>query len=185
MCSFFSLVSNGNGFIYYIGTEYREKMVKNELLDRNGNRITEPDSHTSIMAYHGIYGEEEDKYNKWEYDPKSDYLLLDTLNTFDDREKVLEKIKQLDFTKIRPISEYYLAREDIKKRLVCEVGDKILITPSIINCEFGTSSEMISDIGKIFAVTSIDYDEHLDIIKYRYISHDNQWIVLESDFAVA
>ena len=62
MCNFFSVVSI-NTRIHYFDWEQRELILKNELIDPNGQSVTEADSHSQICAYYGLNA---DKVNKYE-----------------------------------------------------------------------------------------------------------------------
>jgi hypothetical protein len=102
MCKFFSLVSDGAGNIMYFNSEERKQILAGKTYDKNGNKIIETDSHTSIFAYNGIYGKEEDWYNKYEYNPLTKEFVVDTLNNKNDSKMVKEKCLKLDFKTIVP-----------------------------------------------------------------------------------
>lgn len=95
MCTFFSGVSDGKGKFYYFNAKLRKKRLKGELR-------YEPDSHTSIADYFGYQGKDEDKLNKYEYDPITKFFRIDQLNTTDDSRKIEKICRNLDFKKIMP-----------------------------------------------------------------------------------
>ena len=96
MCNFFSLVSDGNGKIYYFDWKIRKQIIKDEL-------NYEHDSHTSIADYYGFKGKHEDKLNKYEYNPLTHEFKIDQLNTTDDSKIVETFCKKLDFKTIIPV----------------------------------------------------------------------------------
>ena len=104
MCKFFSLISNGKGTIYYFDWELRQQILKDKL-KIGGNKITEADSHSSILEYlqnkRGYIGNDFDKkFNKYEYNPVIKEFTIDSLEVKDDSEIVKEKCLKLDFNKI-------------------------------------------------------------------------------------
>lgn len=96
MCDFFSCVSDGNGNIYYFDAKQRK--ILEDVYDF--------DSHTSIAHYYGFKYEKEDKLNKWEYDPISNNLVCDQLNTWDDGNFVREQLSKIDFNKFKEMIKY-------------------------------------------------------------------------------
>jgi len=94
MCNFFSLISDGNGKVYY----FDSKLRKDKKLMLNFN----PDSHTSIATYFGFKDKQEDKMNKYEYNPITCVFVKDQINTKDDSKQVEEFCRQLDFKTIIP-----------------------------------------------------------------------------------
>lgn len=98
MCKFFSLVSDGNGNIFYFDYAIRKQIIEGTLKHKN-NFIKSTDSHTSICA---IYGLDEDKTNKWEYNVFDKVLSKDQINTSNDYEQVYQKVTSLDFKNIVP-----------------------------------------------------------------------------------
>jgi hypothetical protein len=102
MCKFLSLVSDGAGNIMYFNSEQRKKIIAKKMKDKNGNAIAYTDSHSSILAGHGIYGEEEDMYNKYEYNPLTKEFEIDQLNNKNDSENVKKQCLELDFKTIVP-----------------------------------------------------------------------------------
>jgi len=77
VCKFFSVVSNGKGKVLHFTLEQIQK------IQRDGNPENYNwNSHTSIMHFNNIKGQQEDKWNKWEYDCEQRKLILDgDLNT--------------------------------------------------------------------------------------------------------
>ena len=102
MCQFFSIVSDGAGNTMYFNAEQRKQIIAGKLFDKNGNIITETDSHSSIMAYNGIFGQEEDMYNKYEYNPLTKEFIKDKINNKDDSELVRNFCTNLDYKTIVP-----------------------------------------------------------------------------------
>ena len=99
MSQFFSAISNGRGKVLFFKIEdIVKEMVKGNPKNYDWN------SHTSLADFFGIKGREEDKWNKWEYDPYKKELKADILNIIDDSKEVkqvlgkyFEKIKNLDY----------------------------------------------------------------------------------------
>lgn len=102
MCQFLSVVSDGAGNIMYFDYAVRKQIIAGTLKDSKGNYITETDSHSSIMAYNGIFGKDEDMYNKYEYNPLTRTFVVDRMNNKDDSAVVKEKCIALDFKTIVP-----------------------------------------------------------------------------------
>jgi hypothetical protein len=102
MCQFLSVVSDGAGNMMYFDYEIRKQIMAGTLCDNKGNRISEADSHSSIMAYNGIFGADEDMYNKYEYNPLTKEFTADSINNKDDSETVKAKCMELDFKTIVP-----------------------------------------------------------------------------------
>jgi hypothetical protein len=96
MCTFFSLVSNGDGKPLYFDAKLRKKILSKEL-------SYEPDSHTSIADYFGFKAEKEDKLNKYEYNPITKVFQIDQQNNpVDDSNKIKSFCEKLDFKTIVP-----------------------------------------------------------------------------------
>jgi len=98
MSQFFSAISNGRGKVLFFKIEdIVKEMVKGNPKNYDWN------SHTSLADFFGIKGREEDKWNKWEYDPYKKELKADILNIIDDSKEVKQilekyfKIKNLDY----------------------------------------------------------------------------------------
>jgi hypothetical protein len=89
MCKFFSCISDGKGkTLFFKLTD----IVK--IMSIGNPEHYDFNSHTSIAHFNGINGVKEDNWNKWEYDVDKDVLEVDTLNTSDDRDKVLRAVKR-------------------------------------------------------------------------------------------
>ena len=89
MCQFFSCNSNGKGKIKFFKVEdIVKEMAKGNPKNYNWN------SHTSISDFYGIKGLEEDKWNKWEYNPFKKELKIDQLLVKDDSKKIIPKIEK-------------------------------------------------------------------------------------------
>ena len=90
MCRFFSCISNGKGKLYYFDSKLR-KELKNSDYDM--------DSHTSIADYFQL---NEDKCNKYEYNPLTKAFTRDQMNTRDDSEIVQKQLDKMDWKMIVP-----------------------------------------------------------------------------------
>ena len=91
MCNFLSLLSDGQGNIYYFDQAARRA----KIADKMGMQYRY-DSHASIADYYGL---DEDVCNKWEYNPYTDALELDMRNApHDDRTAVLKAINKIDLS---------------------------------------------------------------------------------------
>ena len=75
MCNFFSFCTDGVGNRYYFDWEARKEILSQE------NPKYKPDSHASIAKYHNL---DEDKLNKYEYDPINKIFTVDQINNQDD-----------------------------------------------------------------------------------------------------
>jgi len=83
MCKFFSCISDGEGNVkHFDPKDVIEIMIKGNPENYDFN------SHTSYCHFKGIKGLQEDKWNKWEYNPSSKKLKSDNLATNDDTRKV-------------------------------------------------------------------------------------------------
>ena len=91
MCNFFSCNSNGQGKLYYFDWKKRQRLLKNNPKDYN------PDSHTSVSDYFNL---NDDKVNKYEYDPLTRKFTVDQINVKDDRALVKRKLDSMDWKKI-------------------------------------------------------------------------------------
>ncbi|MFX0022158.1 MAG: hypothetical protein ACFE9S_07515 [Candidatus Hermodarchaeota archaeon] len=106
MCDFFSLLSNGYGKIYYFNHKIRKQILSSKL-------NYELDSHASIAYFFKL---DEDKMNKWEYNPLFKKLIIDQINAniypgirtynatkeYTDYNEVFGKCISLDFKTIVP-----------------------------------------------------------------------------------
>ena len=91
MCKFFSCVSDGHGSIRYFSAKERTEINNFNPKDYKF------DSHSSICHYFLI---NEDKWNKYEYNPFTKKFVVDTLNNTDDSAHVEKQVRNLDFTDI-------------------------------------------------------------------------------------
>ena len=93
MCEFFSCVTTGSSKLYYFDWPLRQKCLSGEL-------DYSPDSHASIASYFKL---DEDKCNKYEYNPMTKLFEIDQLNARrDDSKSVEKKLRALDFSAIVP-----------------------------------------------------------------------------------
>ncbi|MFA5025088.1 MAG: hypothetical protein WC503_01075 [Candidatus Shapirobacteria bacterium] len=97
MCEFFSFVSDPtkSKFLYF-DWDLRQKV----MFEDKDLKDYEPDSHTSIAHYFGYKAKEEDKLNKYEYDPLTKVFKIDQINGPDDSVKAKAWVKALDFSQI-------------------------------------------------------------------------------------
>lgn len=87
MCEFFSAISNGKGKVLFFKVPDIAKIEsKRNPLSYNYN------SHTSIAHYYGLTPEQEDKWNKWEFDPEENKLYIDQRNTTNDKAAVMNAL---------------------------------------------------------------------------------------------
>jgi hypothetical protein len=119
MCEFFSLISNGRGKIFYFDKDIRSKI-------KNGKLCYEYDSHSSIASYFKV---DEDKFNKWEYNPITKKLIQDRLNTKDDYSQIQIFCDNLDFKTIVPelnIKKIIHPFEDFDRKRVTKEDRQLL-----------------------------------------------------------
>ena len=95
MCNFMSVCSDGKGKVFYFDWKIRKQILKGKLK-------YEMDSHTSIANHFGFKGKDEDKLNKYEFNPLTKEFKKDQINATDDSEEVKKKLLKLDFKKIMP-----------------------------------------------------------------------------------
>ena len=123
MCKFFSLASDGKGNIFYFGSKARKQILSGKLK-------YETDSHTSIADYFGYKGADEDRLNKYEYNPLTREFTVDQLNTRNDSKVVEEFCNKLDFSTVvpelicHPIVHPF---RDVKPRKRITKGDLLLL----------------------------------------------------------
>jgi len=92
MCNFFSLCSDGQGSYYYFN--FHDRYLAGDAAK------WEVDSHASIAAK---FNKDEDRLNKYEYNPKTGKFSVDQINAcHDDREAVEKFVRALDFQQIDP-----------------------------------------------------------------------------------
>ena len=98
MCEFFSLVSDPTNFkIMYCNANDRAMFRSGEL------KIESPDSHSSIAKMFGYTGKQEDKLNKYEYNPLTKVFTVDQINNETDDSAEVEKFcNRLDFKTVVP-----------------------------------------------------------------------------------
>ena len=88
MCKFFSFVTNpvdNPGWYYYFDWQYRKANLDDEGVD----------SHSHICAHFKL---DEDRCNKYEYNPLTRKFVIDQINSErDDREAAKKWVKRLDF----------------------------------------------------------------------------------------
>ena len=90
MCKFFSFTTKGDGKPMYFDAKMRKEIA-------DGKHTYEQDSHTSINDFFGLKGADEDKTNKYEFSFCG--LVVDQLNTTDDKEQVDKWINRFVKTK--------------------------------------------------------------------------------------
>jgi len=134
MCEFFSLLSNGKGQIYYFDYSIRKQIISGK------SKYKYTDSHTSIADHFKL---NEDKMNKWEYNPLTQNLVLDQLNAFrNDESKVLNKCNKLDFKLIVPeliIKPIIHPFEDVQNGAVVESDINLLRKWNSVRASVGAS----------------------------------------------
>jgi len=89
MCKFFSANSDGNGNVEF----FKVGDIARIMAEGNQEKY-DWNSHTSIADFNGHKGREEDKWNKWEYNPGTKELTADSLVAQDDGDMVKEKIEE-------------------------------------------------------------------------------------------
>jgi hypothetical protein len=94
MCNFFSVISNPvSKQIYYADWELRKRFLSNKI---DGS----PDSHTTLAH---VFNQNEDKCNKYEYNPFTGVFKVDQINGKDDSEDVERRVRAIDFKTICPM----------------------------------------------------------------------------------
>ena len=91
MCKFFSFNSDGKGNFYCFNWKIRQKIISGKL-------DYEADSHTSTANYFNL--NDENKLNKYAYNPLTKKFTIEQINTIDDWERAEIWVKELDFSKI-------------------------------------------------------------------------------------
>lgn len=94
MCKFFSFCSNGDGRYYYFNWHQRQELLKSNPMNYKH------DSHTSIADAYKFKGAQEDKLNKYEYNPLTKLFTVDQINGPDDRIRAERWVRRLDFKKV-------------------------------------------------------------------------------------
>ena len=87
MCKYFSAISNGKGKVLFFKLEDIQK-----LQQQDNPESYDCNSHTSIAHFNSIKGEQEDKWNKWEYDNYNKKLKLDGDLVAKDDSKQVKKV---------------------------------------------------------------------------------------------
>ncbi len=103
MCQFFSFLSDADCNLFYFDWSQRKRILKNVLKHPRGLYAAsiEADSHTSIAWFYEL---DEDKMNKWEYNPLTQSLKLDYGSERYNKQTISDKIHSLDFhTIIKPL----------------------------------------------------------------------------------
>lgn len=109
MCDFFSFLVDERHNFY--GFPYSARKIPR--IKRACRRTIENyDSHSYIAEFYKI---NEDYYNKYEYNPFTDVLILDRQNMEEDREEVLSYVHSIDWKEFRgDIKGFRKFLEDIK-----------------------------------------------------------------------
>jgi hypothetical protein len=154
MCKFFSVVSDGAGEIMYFDAVVRKQIIAGTLKDSKGNRISETDSHSSIMAFNGIFGKEEDMYNKYEYNPLTREFVKDRISNKDDSELVKAKCVSLDF-----------------KTIVPELKIKEIINPKNVHHSDNVNDSEIALL-EMWASVWAYISDFFTIANWKYIDHE-------------
>jgi len=139
MCEFFSFVSDGKGELYYFDYPIRKKVLSGKLKDRNGNSISEIDSHSSITAYFNL---DDDKVNKYEYNPITRYFRKDSINLRDDSGICEKKVKKIKFDDIVPellIKKIFDPIKSKKKRVIGKKEKALLKNWASVGASVGDS----------------------------------------------
>jgi len=89
MCKFASAISNGEDKVAF----FKLEDIINETAKGNPKNY-EWNSHTSIAHFIGLTAEQEDNWNKWEYNPDTKEITPDSLVAKDDRKKVKEVLEK-------------------------------------------------------------------------------------------
>jgi hypothetical protein len=93
MCQFFSFIDDGRRYLY------ADADKRKELLESNPYTL-EPDSHASLAV---MFDVDEDKCDKYEYNPITDVFEVDHLNRKRPRPESAEKwARELDFSSVVP-----------------------------------------------------------------------------------
>ncbi len=93
MSQFFGCISDGRGTIFYFDHKIRKKIL-------SGESNYEVDSHTSIASF---FKKDEDKMNKYEYNPITKVFIVDQINNIKNDSACIKKLcRKLDFKAIVP-----------------------------------------------------------------------------------
>ena len=170
MCKFFSLISDGQGKIYYFDWAVRKRIIKGEL-------SYESDSHTSIADYYGFKGAKEDKMNRYEYNPLTKVFTIDQINTDNDSALVEKQCNELDFSKIVPaliIKKIVNPFLDIIPKKVGKKEKELLkkyasVRASVRDLVCGSVCDLVRDsVYDLVCDLVCDYLSSFFSIKYKY-----------------
>jgi hypothetical protein len=117
MCKFFSCVSNGHGTMFYFDVKQRL-----ELKDNNPENY-DYDSHSSICDYYKI---NEDRCNKYEYNPFTKKFKVDQLNNINDSVHIEKQLREMDFSEIFDTGLFEIDLRKIKSLDRIELPEKYL-----------------------------------------------------------
>lgn len=98
MCQFFSFCSNGRGKYLYTDWKTRQALMAENPHDYEPDY--EPDSHASILSMNGIEMAQQDKWNKYEYNPLTKRFTVDQINNRDDSKQSEKWVNGVDFSEI-------------------------------------------------------------------------------------
>jgi len=137
MCAFFSFCTTPEGVYLYFNAKERKELKKH-----NSNNHSS-DSHTSIAHRYGYIGAYEDTLTKWEYNPLTKELKLDTKGeTPPCKRDVLAYLHKLDFQQMAP--------ELIMKKIInpFAIAPPKEITPEIIALvhEWASAADSVWDV---------------------------------------
>ena len=116
MCKFFSCVSDGHGSIRYFSAKERT-----EIEEQGNPKHYEFDSHSSICNYFGI---NEDKWNKYEFNPFTKDFVVDILNNTDDSAHVEKQVRDMDFTNIFETGLFHIDLSELESLDGIELPEK-------------------------------------------------------------
>ena len=159
MCQFFSLISDGLGTVYYLSAKDRAKLCN------NNPKCYEPDSHSSIAAYHDFANG--DKMNKYEYNPLTKEFTIDQINARkDDRRQVKKACLGLDFATIVPeliLKPFFHPLIHKKRKRVSQIDIDLLK-------KWASVRDSVWDSVKdsVWAYTS----SFFNLPKWKYIKHE-------------
>ena len=94
MCQFFSFVTAGKK-PFFFDWPARQQFARQQFLSKEPN--VNPDSHASIAELHNL---DEDKCNKYEYNPLTKLFCVDQINGRSDERNAEQWVRKLDWTRI-------------------------------------------------------------------------------------
>lgn len=141
MCNFFSFVTTVGSKKYYFNWQQRKQLLK------SNPENYEDDSHTSIAKFFHI---NEDKCNKFTYDPLTKKFRVDQINIKDDQSLAKRWVEKLDFKTIikslilKPIIDPF----NINPPEITEKHIKLLTQWSLVwsSVEFSVESSVRSSV---------------------------------------